>query len=61
MIIGFKFQSIKTIQAVIRTNPNKPGSILINVIDMAVGQALLQTVELIGIRQNRGNKQTYSQ
>jgi hypothetical protein len=57
MIIGLKFHPVETVQSIIGTNPYKPHAILIDAIDMAIGQSLLQTIESIGIGGNRKGRE----
>jgi hypothetical protein len=49
VIVYFKIISVKTVQAVVRTNPDIALPILIDTVDMAVGKFVLDSIKLIGV------------
>ena len=57
VVVGLELQPVETVQPVVGTNPNKTGPILIDTVYMTVGESLLQTIKLIGIRQEWKNRE----
>ena len=57
VVVGLESQTVEAVQAVIGTNPYQPAPVLIDTIDMTVGEPLLQPVELVGISYHRQDRQ----